>query len=284
VIAALKRLKQSLKVARGRLRTAYIRRFRAFGPGELLAAVRAVGVSPGDVVMAHSSFDRFEGFQGSALDVIRVLQESVGPEGTLLMPTLPFTGSALDYVRSGVVTDLKLTPSRMGLVTEFFRRMQGVERSAHPTHPVAARGRLAVEMTAGHHEAKTPCGAPSPFSRLLDHGGKILLLGTGVRTITFFHYVEEVLEPTMPFSPFTTESFTLATRTRAGETVTTVTRLYDQAVAVRRWLVPLEDELRRRGQWRTARAGGLEVTLVTAAHVLTAMADLAAKGVYCYRT
>jgi aminoglycoside 3-N-acetyltransferase len=267
VIAALKRLKQSLKVARGRLRTAYIRRFRAFGPGELLAAVRAVGVSPGDVVMAHSSFDRFEGFQGSAL-----------------VPTLPFTGSALDYVRSGVVTDLKLTPSRMGLVTEFFRRMQGVERSAHPTHPVAARGRLAVEMTAGHHEAKTPCGAPSPFSRLLDHGGKILLLGTGVRTITFFHYVEEVLEPTMPFSPFTTESFTLATRTRAGETVTTVTRLYDQAVAVRRWLVPLEDELRRRGQWRTARAGGLEVTLVTAAHVLTAMADLAAKGVYCYRT
>ena len=277
------KLKQALKVARGRMRAAYVRRFRAFGPEDLLAMLRRLGVAEGDVVMAHSSFDKFEGFRGSPLDAIRVLKDAVGPEGTLLMVTLPFTGSATEFVLKGEILDVRRTPSRMGLVTEFFRRMSGVERSIHPTHPVAAWGKLAVPMTADHYRAKTPCGAPSPFSKLLDYGGKILLLGTGVRTITYFHYVEEVLEARMPYSPFTKEEFTLSTRTGTGETVTTVTRLYDLDLAARRYLVPVEDELRRRGQWRTARVKGLTATLVGASDFLNAMNDLAARGVYCYR-
>lgn len=279
----LRRVKQSLKAVRGRMRAAYVRRFRSFGPAEFAEMLRRLGVARGDVVMAHSSFDRFEGFRGTAMDAIRTLEEAVGPEGTLLMPTLPFTGTALDYARSGEVTDIRRTPSRMGLLTEFFRRMNGVERSVHPTHPVAARGPLASAMTGDHHLARTPCGEHSPYAHLVHKGGKILLLGTGVRTITFFHYVEEVLEPSMPFSPFTQEEFTLASVARTGETVTTVTRLYDPVWAVRRWVVPLEDELRRRGMWRTARAGLLEATLVGAGDVLRAMSDLAARGVYCYR-
>lgn len=278
----LLRIKQALKVARGRLRAQYVKRFRSFLPEDLAATLRKVGIAPGDVVMAHSSYDRFEGFRGSPLDAIRVLKDAVGAEGTLLMPTLPFTGTATDFVASGEMVDIKRTPSRMGLLTEFFRRMGGVERSIHPTHPVAAWGKLAVPMTADHEKAKTPCGAPSPFSKLNDHAGKILLLGTGVRTITFFHYVEEVVEPTMPFSPFTKEEYELRTRTGTGEIVTTVTRLYDKGVAKRRYLVPLEDELRRRGEWRTARAGGLTATLIDANALLRAMSDLAARGVYCY--
>lgn len=279
----LRSLKNRVKIVRGRLRAAYVNRFHAFGPSELAAMLARLGVAKGDVVMAHSSFDRFEGFRGTALDAIRVLGDAVGPEGTLLMPTLPFTGSALQYVATGEVTDVRRTPSRMGLLTEFFRRMQGVERSVHPTHPVAARGRLARAMTEGHAGAKTPCGAPSPFSRLLDYGGKVLLLGTGVRTITFFHYAEEVLEPEMPFSPFTKEWFTLPARSATGETVTTVTRLYDQHWALRRHLVPLEEEMRRRKTWRIARVGLLESTLLDAKDILDTMRDLAAKGVFCYR-
>ena len=42
-----------------------------------------------------SSFDSFAGFRGTPAAVIRTLQEAVGPEGTILMPTLPFDGSVL---------------------------------------------------------------------------------------------------------------------------------------------------------------------------------------------
>jgi aminoglycoside 3-N-acetyltransferase len=279
---SLARLKQRLKTVRGRLREGYVRRFRSFTPADLLAMLRDLGVAPGDVVMAHSSFDRFEGFQGSPIDAIKVLKDAVTPEGTLLMVTLPFTGSATDYVKKGEITDLKRTPSRMGLLTEFFRRMGGVERSIHPTHPVAAWGRLAVKMTEGHERARTPCGAPSPFSKLSDENGKILLLGTGVRTITFFHYVEEVIEHMMPKSAFTKEEFTLETRTKTGELVKTVTRLYDQDLALRRWLVPVETELRRRGQWKVGRVKGLVATLMLARDFQQAQTDLAAKGIFNY--
>ena len=99
------------------------------------------------------------------------------------------------------------------------------------------------ELTRDHEKAKTPCGHPSPYSKLGEHNGKVLLLGTGVRTITYFHYVEEAIEKMVPFSPFTTEEFTLKTRNKDGELVTTVTRLYERKWALRRYLVPLENEL-----------------------------------------
>jgi hypothetical protein len=101
VRTALRRVKQALKSARGRLRAGYVRRFRSFGREDLLLMLRRLGVAPGDVVMAHSSYERFEGFRGSPLDAIAVLEEAVGAEGTLLMVTLPFTGSATDFVNAG---------------------------------------------------------------------------------------------------------------------------------------------------------------------------------------
>lgn len=278
----LGRFKQALKVVRGRLREGYIKRFRSFGPEDFLAALRRAGVREGDVLNVHVSYDKFEGFRGSVMDVIRVLKDAVGPEGTIFMPTMPFTGSATDYVMSGEILDVKRTPSRMGLVTEMFRRMKDVRRSVHPTHAVAAWGRLADELVKDHEKAGTPCGHPSPYSKLADHGGKVLLLGTGARTITYFHYVEEVIESRMPFSPFTTETFTLRTKNAAGEIVTTVTRLYDRKWALRRYLVPLEEELRRKKQWRTAKVGGLVVTLMGAEEILRAQTDLAERGVFLY--
>ena len=126
--------KERLKGWRKRLRLVYVRRWRAFGPDDLLAALRRLGITPGDVLMVHSSFDRFAGFSGKPTDVLRVLQDAVGPTGTLLMPTLPFTGTAVEYVSRGEIFDVRRTPSRVGLLTELFRRSPGVVRSVHPTH------------------------------------------------------------------------------------------------------------------------------------------------------
>ena len=78
--------------------------------------------------------------------------------GTVLMPTLPFGGVAIDYARKNPVFDVRRTPSQTGLLTEIFRRSAGVLRSVHPTHPVAVAGHGAVEMVEGHHLAATPCG------------------------------------------------------------------------------------------------------------------------------
>lgn len=263
------------------VRLAYVRRWYSFTPYDFLSTLRQLGVKPGDVMMVHSSFDRFGGFTGKPADVVLALQEAVGPAGTILMPTIPFTGLAIEYVAQGEIFDVMRTPSRMGLLTELFRRCPDVVRSVHPTHSVAAWGAKAEEMVVDHHLAGTPCGVGSPFARLLDHDGKILLVGTGMAAMTFRHAVEEILEPTIPFPPFTEERFSLYSRDKDGNMLVSTTRLMDPEFA--RWRNPakLVAALKERGAWRKDRVGRLDLVLLRTKDVLEAFRELVDKGI-CY--
>jgi aminoglycoside N3'-acetyltransferase len=187
------------------------------------------------------------------------------------MPSLPFTGTAVDYVRSGAVTDLARTPSHMGLLSELFRRQKGTLRSSHPTHPVLARGARAAELVAGHETARSPCGAGSPFAKLLEADGKILFLGVSIDSMTFFHSLEERFEDRLGPSPFTSETFDAPVR-RGGETVTVRTRLFDPALSRRRDIGVMLPELRRLGGLREAKVGLLPLLMVRAASARDAFA------------
>src|SRR5262245_50403758 len=104
-------LKQTLKQVRHDLRKAYFRRFFAFTPADFVGALRRLGVQQGDIVCAHSSFNQFLGFQGSLGDALNALKETVGQNGGLMMPTQPFSGSAIDYVKQNPVTNIGRAPS-----------------------------------------------------------------------------------------------------------------------------------------------------------------------------
>ena len=277
-----RRLKAGVKALLKRTRGRIDRLLYAFGPTDLAATVRALGVSAGDVVLVHSSFDAFRAFQGRPSDVIEALQKLVGREGAILMPTMPFSGTAVEWARAHPTVDLRRTPSRMGLVSEVFRRMPDVIRSVHPTHPVAAWGERAETLVAEHWRATTPCGVGSPYHRLLECDGRILLLGADVTSLTFFHTVEALLGDRWPESPFTEETFRLTTLARDGAAHVTETRLFEPAVSRRRNLEKLLPELRARGAWKQARVGRLAVAAVRARDVLDAVASLAARGIYAY--
>ena len=277
------RLKPWLRSLRQKVRHRWIITFYTFGPEELKALLHRVGVAPGDVVMVHSSFDRFEGFQGSLRDAMQALQDAVGAEGGLLMPTLPFSGSAVEYVRTNAILDVKRTPSRMGFMTEIFRRLPGVSRSLHPTHPVAGWGAKAARLLESHRSAKTPCGAGSPFEKLVEADGKVVLLGVGISTMTFYHYLEEDLESRMPFSPFTTETFTVSVRDERGQTWPVVTRLYDPVASSERDPELMVPHLKARGFWREDKVGKLNVIVLRCREVRQVVSEMASKGLFCYQ-
>jgi aminoglycoside 3-N-acetyltransferase len=260
----------------------FVRTNQAFSREDLRTALHKLGVQPGGVLLVHSSFDNFTGFEGKATDVNLTLCESVTPTGTIVMPTLPFSGTAIDYVSSGAVFDARKTPSRMGLLTELFRRQPGTLRSAHPTHSVAAFGRLAEELISDHHLAKTPCGKGTPYGRLLDTGGNILFMGTDIGVMTFFHYVEEELESQLPFSPFTANVFTLQCRDMHGELRTTETRLFEPQRSRSRNLQKLVPFLKKRNVWREARVGRLVLILLSAEGVLSTCQEMIRLGIYPY--
>jgi aminoglycoside 3-N-acetyltransferase len=264
------------------LRTEYARKFRAFGPEDFARLLAKVGIGRGDVVLVHSAFDRFLGFTGKPLDVIRVLQEAVGREGVLAMPTLPFTATAVAWAESKAVFDVRRTPSQMGLLTELFRRMPGVVRSVHPTHAVAAWGDRAEDFVRGHAATATPCGAGSPYARLEEWNGKILLLGTGIGVLTYFHRVEEDIEGLMPFSPFTAEIYVINSRDAQGALVETRNRLFEPAVSRRRDLTRLVPALKAGGGWREGRVGGLDVIALGARDISKTCRAMAERGEFAY--
>lgn len=264
------------------LRIGLLRKSRGFSKADLLSLLRRVGVAPGDTLLVHSSLDAFGAFLGKPTDIIAVLQEAVGPKGTLLMPTLPFTGTALDYIRKDEIFDVKRTPSQMGFLTEIFRRSPGVRRSVHPTHSVAAWGCLAEELIRDHASAETPCGRQTPYGRLLNHSGKILFLGTGIGVMTFFHAVEEVLESTLPFSPFTKDTFSATSRDERGNQVMSKMRLFEPHYSRHRNLEKLVPVLKQQHSWSEVQRGGLSVILLKASDVLEATTILANRRVYCY--
>ena len=153
---------------------------------QLAEGFEALGIRSGDTLLVHSSLKSLEG--ASPADVIEALLALLGPEGTLMLPTLSY----LYANRDNPVFDVRRTPSNVGAIPEYFRTEYPVLRSLCPTHSCAAVGLRAEYLTGSHHLDETPCGPNSPFSRLRDAGGKVLFIGCGTRPNTSMHAVEEL--------------------------------------------------------------------------------------------
>ncbi len=281
----MKQLKTLKKKVKGQLKywkNTLSSRFQAFDVEDLVGAVKSVGLRENDILIAHTAYNEFSGFTGKPSGVLTALRQVVTTGGTIMMPSMPFSGTAVEYVQSGKEFDVRATPSKMGIVTELFRRSAGCLRSLHPTHPVLAQGPKAAHLLDNHEDSRTPCGEGSPFDCLLRNNGKILLLGTGIHVLTFYHMIEESLEAKMPFSPFTDEVFDVSFTGRDGEKKIIHIRLFDPDVSRRRDLSILEKALKSRRQWHEARVGGLSIVLLSSREVFDTVAQLAEKSVFCY--
>jgi aminoglycoside 3-N-acetyltransferase len=158
---------------------------------QIVQELRSLGVRAGDVVLVHSSLSGLGWVEGGAITVVEALLAAVGDGGTVLFPTL--TGSQSDGPGHPPIIELATTPCWSGAIPESARRRPDAIRSVHPTHSVAAIGARAEEFTRGHEESSTPCDERSPYARLMEEGGKILLLG-GVthKSNTTLHALEEL--------------------------------------------------------------------------------------------
>lgn len=159
---------------------------------QLESDLRALGLCAGSSVLMHSSYRSLGGVEGGAAGFFRAFLDLLGPGGTLVLPALSYR----DVGPEQPVFDALRTPSCVGYLSEFFRtQVPGVLRSLHPTHSCCAVGRHAAELTAGHERDETPVGPNSPFAKLPETGGWILMLGCSADRNTSMHGVEETAEP-----------------------------------------------------------------------------------------
>lgn len=147
----------------------------------------ALGLCKGDSVLIHSSFKSVGYVDGGIQTLVDAISDCIGSNGTLLAPTLSYEHVPMD----NPIYNHAQTPSCVGAVSEYIRKMPGAKRSIHPTHSCAAIGDKRDFFVCGHENDCTPVGENSPFAKLPLVGGKVLMLGCFVGFNTSMHGIEE---------------------------------------------------------------------------------------------
>jgi aminoglycoside 3-N-acetyltransferase len=147
---------------------------------DIVRALKAVGVRQGSIVVAHTSLSRFGYVRGGAATVIEALLKALGPQGTLAIPTHSIG------ILGGQPYDPRQSPARTGRIPEYFRKMRGVRRSAHPTHSVAIHGPAGNDLLKGIRADQAALAREGFWGNLYDMDGSVLLM-CPPRSATIFH-------------------------------------------------------------------------------------------------
>ncbi len=170
----------------------------------MTAALRALGVEQGDVLLVHAAMSAIGWVCGGAEAVVLALREAVGESGTLVVPTQSGENSDPAHWSNPAVPEEwqqlirqhtpaynpATTPTRqMGAVAEMVRHWPGTLRSSHPSASFAAVGPKAEEILKDQ-PLQDPMGEAGPLGALYRLGAKVLLLGVNYENCTALHLAE----------------------------------------------------------------------------------------------
>jgi aminoglycoside N3'-acetyltransferase len=161
--------------------------------GELRQQLIDLGVTRGRTVWVQSSWNEFYNVPMKPSEVIDLLRDLIGPDGTLAMPAFPIDQDASKLFM------VDRAPVYTGLLCEVFRRVPGVQRSIHLTSSVCAIGPSADFLIRDHHHTDMTWGKDSPFCRLMDVDARMIGLGATFNFMTPLHAVECLLYDEVPF-------------------------------------------------------------------------------------
>ncbi|MFI6638062.1 aminoglycoside 3-N-acetyltransferase [Streptomyces sp. NPDC050504] len=182
---------------------------RSEGPvtrGRIARDLTALGLREGDTVMFHTRMSAIGYVSGGPETVVGALRDVVGERGTLMVtcgwndaPPYDFTDwpeawqAALRAEHPAYDPLLSEADHNNGRLPEALRRMPGAVRSRHPDASFAALGAEAAELMADH-PWDDPHGPGSPLARLVERGGRVLMLGAPLDTLTLLHHAEALAQ------------------------------------------------------------------------------------------
>jgi len=152
-----------------------------------------LGVTPGRTLWVQSSWNEFYNVPLRPSEMIELLLDLLGAEGTLAMPAFP-----IDQNPDKVFL-VDRAPVYTGLLCEVFRRLPDVRRSIHLGASVCAIGPQADFLVRDHHLTRLPWGPNSPFCRLAELDARMLGLGAGFEYMTPLHAAECLLYEEVPY-------------------------------------------------------------------------------------
>ncbi|MBQ2210723.1 MAG: AAC(3) family N-acetyltransferase [Prevotella sp.] len=172
---------------------------KKYTPQDIINTMALLGVKPGGVVCIHASMKEFYNYQGTAKELIDAIINYLTPEGTLMMPAMPFT-DLRDINLDNYIFNPKTDKTAAGYLAETFRQYPNVVRSINVQHSVCAFGKHAKWLTKDHHLGNNCWDEYSPYYRMVQLGGIVVNLGMPSFYIgTFDHCVEAILYKEHPY-------------------------------------------------------------------------------------
>jgi len=153
--------------------------------------------------MVHARMSAIGWVVGASETVVRALLDALGPEGTLMAyasweehvyRAAEWPQEHRDaYLAAPPVFDVATAEAvrEHGRIPERVRTWPGAERSSHPEAGVVAVGARKKWLTEAHPQ-QDAYGSDSPFARLIDAAGQVLLLGAPLETTTLLHHAEAI--------------------------------------------------------------------------------------------
>jgi aminoglycoside N3'-acetyltransferase len=257
--------------------------FFKYDSKDLEYALRQLGIKSGDTVLLHVTYKFNSGYVGKPQSIVDVLIDIIGDNGNLLMVSLPYTGSTLEYLQKNEVFDVRKSVSQMGIITEIFRRRQGVLRSLHPAHPVLVYGKDSEYIVKDHDKCIFSCGKGSPFEKFYLLKGKILFFDTTFRPITFLHYIEDIIKNKLPFPLYTAEPIRSKVIDYNRNEIEITTFPFDRYIFENRDSLLLGKYLDDNKKLRKKKIGRTELILVDSEDAVWGVNKLLENGILIYR-
>ena len=152
----------------------------------LLEQLKTLNIDSTGTLLVHASLKSIGDVEGRADTVLDALSDYM-KDGLLVLPTHTWA----DINAKNPKYYVEDSPSCIGILPELWRKREGVVRSLHPTHSVGALGKDKEDFIKDDELYDTPCSRKSPYGKLLDRKGTIMLIGVDLRRNTFIHGVEE---------------------------------------------------------------------------------------------
>jgi len=171
----------------------------------LAAALAKIGLVPGDAVMVHTAVSKVGRLLDGPDTIIAALSDAVEPSGTVLAyadwearyedlvdedgrvpPQWREHVQPFEPQRSRAIRD-------NGILPEFLRTTPSARRSGNPGASLVALGAKADWFTADH-PLDYGYGEGSPLAKLVAAGGKVLMLGAPLDTLTLLHHAEHLAQ------------------------------------------------------------------------------------------
>ncbi|UPO98531.1 AAC(3) family N-acetyltransferase (plasmid) [Cetobacterium somerae] len=237
--------------------------------------IQKLGVRAGDNLIVHSSWRQFYNFLGTPQDVIEVLKEILGEDGTLIMPSY---GENIRYF------DVNKSKSNAGVITEIFRKLPGTLRS-HCTHfSMSAYGKNSKYLTKDHFFSKYGFDKYSPYSKFIKlDNSKILFLGLGKEPtkISLFHCVSaELMENNKYFESLLSNVYNSKLVIEDQEySKKMITRKSGHSNNNKNFKKIFREIKNKRYQ----KISNLEMVIIDAKEGFQKAREFAEKGIYCYK-